>query len=143
MILLDSYALIAFLAGERAAPEVRALLRSGDCALSTAQLAETLDVLVRVLGADRRHVDRVLDPLLLSEIDLVDVGEPEARGGASLRHRHYRRSEAELSLADCLLLATAVLRGATVATSDPPLAVATRNEQLRVEALPDRQGRLP
>lgn len=143
MILLDAYALIAFVAGEPAAPNVRTLLRSGDCWLSTAQLAETLDVLVRVLGAARNEVDRVLDPLLAGGIGLVDVGEPEARLAAPLRHRHYRKPDSELSLADCLLLATAVPRGAAIATSDPPLAAAARYEQLTVEALPDCRGRAP
>lgn len=49
----------------------------------------------------------------------------------------------ELSLADCVLLASAVPRAASIATSDPALATAARREGATVEALPDSQGRLP
>lgn len=143
MTFLDAFALIAFLAGEPSAGQVRDLLRQGDCWLTTVQLTETLDVLVRVLGHDPRDVDRVLEPLLATELALLDIGEPEARTAAALRQRHYRKGSSELSLADCVLLAAAVPRAATIATSDPPLAAAARTEGAPVEALPDSRGRLP
>ena len=41
MILLDAYALVAFLAGERAAAEVGGLLRGGEVAIPAPNLAET------------------------------------------------------------------------------------------------------
>lgn len=85
MTLLDAYALIAFLAGERAATQVSELIRSGDCALTSVQLAEIQDVLARVLGHDREAVQRAIDPLLVSDIELVDIGAPEARVGAGRR----------------------------------------------------------
>lgn len=143
MTLLDAYALIAFLAGERAAEQVSELIRAGDCALTTVQLAETEDVLVRVLGQDRAAVTDALDPLLATEIELVEIGRTEARLGAELRCRHYQKRTSELSLADCLLLGAALPRAAGVATSDPPLAAAARHEGVTVLALPDTRGRLP
>ncbi len=143
MTLLDAYALIAFLAGERAATQVSELIRSGDCALTSVQLAETEDVLARVLGHDREAVQRAIDPLLVSDIELVDIGAPEARVGAELRGRHYRKRTSELSLADCLLLGAATTRGAGLATSDSPLATAARHEGVPVVALPSTSGMMP
>lgn len=143
MTFLDAFALIAFVAGEPAAERVRHLLRGGDCWLTSVQLAETLDVLVRVLGHDPAEVVRVLDPLLATEVSLLEVGEPEARTAAALRRRHYRKGTSELSLADCLLLAAAVPRSAAIVTSDLPLATAARAEGVGVDPLPDSRGRLP
>lgn len=143
MILLDAFALIAFLRGEASAPLVRNMLRRGGCWLGAVQLAETLDVTVRVLGHDRGTVERALDPLLATTLGLLDVGEPEARDAARLRAAHYRKGGSELSLADCLLIAAALHRSCAVATSDEPLARAARLEGVGVEALPDSSGRLP
>lgn len=143
MTLLDAYALIALLAGERAAPQVRELIRAGDCALTSVQLAETEDVLVRVVGHHREAVQRAIDPLLVSEVELVDIGAPEARVGAELRGRHYHKRTSELSLADCLLLGAATIRGARLATSDPPLVVAARHEGVPVVSLPSTSGVMP
>lgn len=143
MTFLDAFALIAFLAGEPATPQVRTLLRRGNCWLTSVQLMETLDVLVRVLGHDRGDVERVLEPLLVTELGLLEIGEPEARTAAALRTAHYRKGTSELSLADCMLLAAAAPRTAAIATSDPPLASAARREGVSLEALPDSQGRVP
>lgn len=143
MILLDAYALVALLAAEPATSEVQRLLRTGVCSVTTTQLAETLDVLVRVLGKDRAAIEGAVDPLLATTLALLELGDPEARLAARIRASHYRKGTAELSLADCVLLATAMPRGATIATSDPPLADAAREEGLTVHGLPDRAGRLP
>lgn len=143
MILLDAFALIAFLRGEASAPLVRGLLRSGGCWLGAVQLAETLDVSVRVLGHDRGAVERALDPLLATTLGLLDVGEPEAREAARMRAAHYRKGDSELSLADCLLIAAALHRSCVIATSDGPLARAARLEAVGVSALPNSAGHLP
>lgn len=143
MILLDAFALIAFLRGERSAALVGELLRGGDCWLGAVQLAETLDVTVRVLGHDRESVERAVDPLLATTLGLLDVGEPEARDAARVRAAHYRKGTTELSMADCLVIAAAVHRSCTIATSDEPLARAARLEGIGVQGLPDSSGRLP
>lgn len=144
MILLDAFALVALLVDEPAAAEVDALLRGSDCAVTAVNLAETLDVGVRVLGRDPEVLSAKLLQLRGSVLGLVEVGEDEAREAARLRwtHDHHRRTAA-LSLADCLLLAGARLRGAAVATSDPPLAAAARRESLAVVALPGSTGTRP
>ena len=60
MILLDAYALIAFLVGGPAAGHVRAVLREGNAGVATANLVEVLDVSNRLYGLP---VDRALDVL--------------------------------------------------------------------------------
>lgn len=53
---------------------------------------------------------------------VVPVGESEARRGAEVRIDHYHHRESPLSLAECLVLGTALVKGAVVATSDGPLS---------------------
>ncbi len=143
MTLLDAYALIAFLAGESAAGEVAALLRTGDAGVVSVNLAELLDVMLRVRRHPAEAVEAALVPLLATRLTVVAVGEPEARLAGMLRARHYDRRTAPLSLADCVALACALTRGAALATSDPPLAAACRREGVAVAVLPDSQGRRP
>ncbi len=124
MILIDATGLIAFLAEEASASKVDALLRSDDAAIVSVNLAETIDVLVRVRGFDRDRVDDVLEPLIAGVLPVVSVGEMEARTAAAVRSDYYHHRESPLSMADCLLLATGVLRRADVATGDAAVASA-------------------
>lgn len=142
MIALDAYALVAFLADEPAHDEVKALLRES-CIVTIVNLAESFDVLGRVYGIDEDELRRLIDPLVG---DALRVDAPPAEDAwlvASLRRRYYDRRERELSLADCFLLAAASRLGASVATADPPVASAARDESLGLIALPDRSGRRP
>ncbi len=143
MTLLDAYALVAFLAGEKAAPGVERLLRAGAPAMTAVNLAETIDVLVRVRGHALPEVETRLVPLLATTIRVVPVGESEARLAAAARAKHYHRRTAPLSLADCFLLAAALAQRAAIATSDPPLARAARAEGVTVVPLPDSAGSVP
>jgi len=143
VILLDAGALVSFLAGEPAASEVRRILAAGDAAIPAPNLAEAIDVLVRVFGNDLGQVEAALVPLIVTRLPVVPVGEAEARRGAAVRIAHYHRQRSPLSLADCLLLGTAGALGAGVATTDPPVARAARAEGLRVVALPDSTGSRP
>jgi PIN domain nuclease of toxin-antitoxin system len=141
--LLDAYALVAFLADERAAAEVAALLRADDTAIPSVNLAELIDVMLRV----RRHAAEALDaallPLLATTTSVLALGQREARLAGVLRAKHYDRRTSPLSLADCLLLASAVLNQAALATCDPPLAAAARSEGVKILPLPDSEGRRP
>lgn len=143
MILLDAGALISFLVGEPSAPEVKRLLEAGHSYVSAPNLAEAIDILVRVLGNDLDEVEARLVPVLVTNLPVVAVGEGEARRGAELRVRHYHRQDSPLSLADCLLLATADLREWDVATSDTHVARVGRIEGLRVMSLRDSSGKRP
>jgi predicted nucleic acid-binding protein len=143
MILLDSTALVATFLGEPAAQEVESLLREGDGGITGPNLAEVIDVLVRVFGNDLEAVEARLVPLLATTLSVTAVGEAEGRRAAEIRIRQYHRRDNPLSLADCLLLGTALVLGAAVATSDVPLARSARSEGLEVIALRDSAGKKP
>ncbi|MCC6223325.1 MAG: hypothetical protein IT201_07505 [Thermoleophilia bacterium] len=142
MILLDAYALVAAATGERAAVEVAELLRGGDCAVTTSNLAELYDQLVRRVGLGVDVVDAHVQPLLGESLAVRDLDRERARRAGPLRAQLYRRRTAELSLADCVLLAS-LEEGDTVATANPPLAHAARRLGHRVTPLPDSRGRRP
>lgn len=142
MILLDAYALVAAATGEPAAADVGELLRGGDCAVTTTNLAELYDQLVRRVGLSAEAVDAHLQPLLDESLAVRDLDRAKAARGGLLRAQLYRRRTAELSLADCVLLASLEPNDA-VATADPPLARAARRLGHTVAALPDTRGRRP
>jgi PIN domain nuclease of toxin-antitoxin system len=73
--ILDAYAVIAYLRSEPAAEQVRPLLKAGDGALTAVGLAEVVDHLVRLAGADED--DTVLDLAQLGLLDAVPVDAPE------------------------------------------------------------------
>lgn len=136
MILLDAAAVVAFLRGERAADKVEAILLSEDAAITSVNLAETFDVLTRVFGFDLDAVEARLVPLLATSLGLVPIGEAEARKGGAIRAAHYHRRLAPVSLADCLLIASAALLAAHIATSDEHLVEVAQREGIEVERLP-------
>lgn len=142
MILLDAYALIAAATGEAAAGEVADLLRAGDCAITTANLAEVYDQLVRRVGLDPDDVEGHVQPLLDHSLVLLALEREQAKRAGLLRARYYRRRTAELSLADCILLAS-LDEGDMVATADPPLARTARRLDRAVVALPDSRRQRP
>lgn len=140
MIVLDAYALEAYLALEAAAPIVRDLILSGEQLLiSGINLAETLDRMTRVNGATRDELESDLSGLGLT-VSAVDAGV--AFDAAALRAAHYHRSTRAVSLADCCAAALSLDRDAPLATSDPALLALVHDEGGRYVALPDSQGRV-
>lgn len=126
MIVLDSSALIALLAAEDAEPAVRAILREGDAALVSVNLAEVVDVMARRYGVEPGRTRAVLDPLLDEILAVVAPATLEGWKAGELRARHYDRASRPLSLADCILLACA----------GPDDAIATLDEDvLRIAEL--------
>lgn len=143
MILLDATALVGVFLGEPCADEVEALLRGGETGITSANLAEVIDVLVRVFGNDLDAVESRLVPLIATTLPVVGLGEAEARRAAEIRISYYDRRNAPLSLADCLLLGTAWVLDAAVATSDVPVATTAQAEGLEIIALRDSEGQRP
>jgi predicted nucleic acid-binding protein len=136
--------LVALVAEEPAAAEVEQLLRAGDCRVAPANLAEAVDICQRIHGLPLEEIRSALDPLLISEVlQPVPTDADEAWVAAELRARHYDRRTKALSLADCLLLAHATREGEAIATADPPLARAARDEGVDVIGLPDSDGNRP
>lgn len=134
-VLLDAFALIALLAEEPAANDVETVLRRGDAAITAVNLAEALDVLQRVGTISRERLDAVTTPLIAEQLTLMPITERIAREAADIRARHYHRTRAPISLADCILLA-ATGKSDTLATADRALIRVAEAENARVITLP-------
>lgn len=134
MILLDAYALIAFLRSEPAAPTVRSLLQSGETAISVINLAEAVDVLTRRYGIAEPRLRATLEPLLASRLAVRWCATGVGWRAGELRARHYDRATNPLSLADCVLLATAH-DDDSIATADPGVLAVAAAEQIQTVAL--------
>jgi len=145
LTVLDAQAVVALLLGEPASPEVAELLRDPErpASISAINVAEVIDVLVRVTGRRHDEVIEKLDWLVAGGLTVVSVDDAIGRTAGRLHATRYHRRERPLSLADCVALATALASGEPIATSDPPLAVTAREEGCDVIRLPDSQGRRP
>ena len=140
---LDAFAVIAALAGEAAAPEVEAELRKGDSCINAVNLAEVVDQMIRQARRSPGEVEDSLGSLVAGGLDVVPADESIGRLAGGLRARHYDRRTPTISLADCVAVATCVLKGATLATADQPLAAVARKEGVRVLGLPSSTGKRP
>jgi PIN domain nuclease of toxin-antitoxin system len=140
--LLDAYALVALLADEPAAGEVEELLYTGGAGVAVVNLAEAIDVSARVHGIPAAELRASLEPLLGTAVAVVVQDESAAWRAAGLRRRYYDRRSCPLSLADCLLLASAGADDA-VATADPAVCSVARCEGFSVVPLPDSTGARP
>ncbi len=136
---------MAALTGEPAAREVEVLLRdrAEPASVSAVNLAEVLDVLVRLQGWPADDVEEKLRWLTLGGLEIVAVDATVALSAGRLHARHYHRTKRPLSLADCVALATAQSRRQRLVTSDPARLAAAADERCAVVALPDAQGRRP
>lgn len=140
-VVLDAYAVIAALVGERAGADVAPLIAGG--VLSAANLAEVLDVCVRVHRNDERAVRERLDWLVAGGLETPALDASLALVAGALRARHYHARQCPISLGDCHALALAKQRAARLATADPDLASVARREAIDVIALPDSRGKRP
>lgn len=137
MTLLDAYALVAFLVGGPAAPQVRGLLREGGTAVATANLAEALDVSARTFGLPIERAMEVLEPLLDEALGSVPLDLARARRAAAIRARHYHRTSRPISLADAILVASAG-PGDRIATADPDVLAVAETEAIGTIILPSQ-----
>ena len=140
-VVLDAYAIIAALVGERARAEVEPLLKDG--VVCAPNLAEVLDVCVRVHANDEMMVREHVGWLVSGGLEIAALESSVALNAGALRAKHYRRRHCELSQGDCFALAFAKHRGLALATADPDLAAATRVEGVDLVSLPDSRGRRP
>jgi len=135
--LLDAYAIIALLRGEPGADAVERLFGRPDDgpAISAANVAEVVDVLVRHHRRAYADVVERLDWLTVGGLDVLPVTDEIARRAGALHAGHYHRVRSPLSLADCVCLATAMDRDESLATADGPLLEAARAEGCPTVAL--------
>lgn len=139
-MILDAYAVVAFLRGEPAADEVRALLtRTPGASLTALGVAEVLDRLIRL--GDVNEEEAALDLAQLSLADPEPLGVSVAAAAGMLRARRYHRTQCAVSLADCIAAEVARSNRSALATSDPHLLDMCMAEGIAIEVLPDSQGR--
>lgn len=138
MTVLDAYAVIAYLRAEPAAAEVRTLLKSAGAALTTVGVAEVLDHLIRIAGADEE--DATLDLAQLGLLDAIPVDAALGADAGRLRARHYHRTRCPVSMADCVAVEAARSQAAPLATSDPYLLNVCHLEGIGYAVLPGSDG---
>lgn len=138
MTVLDAYAVIAFLRAEPAAAHVKAVLKQADAALTAVGVAEVLDHLIRIVGADEE--DATLDLAQLGLVDGLPVTPDLGAAAGRLRARHYHRKQCAVSMADCIAAETARSRNEQLATSDPHLLDLCHAEDIAHLVLPQSDG---
>lgn len=114
-----------------------------NCALSVANLADVLDLLVRVFGHALEDVLGNCGLLEVGGLTVTPVVVRIARGAGELRAAHYGSKTCPVSMNDCIAAATALRLRASLATSDLDLAGPARARGIDVVALPDSRGRRP
>jgi PIN domain nuclease of toxin-antitoxin system len=139
---LDAYAVIAYLRGEPSAGEVAGLLR-GPALITSVNLAEVCDQMVRVFGADPDGVEADLALLCHAGMTVLAVSHELGMEAGRIRARRYHCDRASVSLAGCVAVSAALASRRPLATADPSLAAVLRAEGGEVHALPDSKGHRP
>lgn len=134
MILLDAYALVAFLAGRAAGMRVRDLVREG-AGVATANLVEAYEVSERRYGVPIARSAEILEPLFDQALRTIPLDRVLARRAAELRSKHYHRAKRPISLADAILIASAAADD-TIATADPDVLAIAALEGITTIELP-------
>jgi predicted nucleic acid-binding protein len=134
VILLDAYALVAFLAGNATGGRVRALLREG-AGVTTANLAEAYEVSERRYGVAIARSADILGSLFDEALRTVPLDRVLARRAAEIRAKHYHRTKRPISLADAILIASASDDDA-IATADPDVLAIAALEGIATIELP-------
>jgi PIN domain nuclease of toxin-antitoxin system len=142
VILLDAYAVIALALDEGAASEVEEIVRDDDVAVSAANHFEVTDQLVRLSGWTPNETSERFALLFGGPVVVAPVDGDIAWRGALLRARYYHRETCDLSLADCVLLASAGPDD-SIATADTAVASVARAEGIELIALPNSSGQRP
>jgi ribonuclease VapC len=144
-MVFDASALLALLLDEPAAAIVDKRIREAgrDACISSVNVLEVVDRLIRVLGQPRELVADTMDWLMAGGLLFMPTDGDMGRLAGELRARHYHPRDSALSSADCMALSTAISLGWRLATSDPALATAARKEGVDVLALPNSQGLTP
>jgi predicted nucleic acid-binding protein len=120
MTVFDAYAVLALLKGEPSAEVVERIIRADETAALTAiGVAEVVDHLVRVVGADEDEA--ALDLATLGLAPPLPVGPDVALRAGLLQARHYHRRARAISLADAIAAEVARRHARPLATSEPHL----------------------
>lgn len=106
--------------------------------LTAVGVAEALDHMVRLVGADEEEA--ALDLQQLGLLDAVTVDASLGAGAGRLRARNYHRSRRAVSMADCIAAAAGEARDEPVATTDPHLLDLCHDEGIATMALTGSDG---
>ena len=139
---LDASAFVALAGGEPAAAEVEALIRRGDAAMTTLNLAEGIDVLQRTGGHGGEGFRASIEAFVVTNLEVVGLDLERAWRAADLHAARYHRRRSPVSLADCVLIASGS-PGDHVASSDGAILRIASGEGLEPIPLPDSRGRRP
>jgi predicted nucleic acid-binding protein len=105
-------------------------------------LAEVVDKLIRRHGIDPGRLAERLGALIDESISVLSVDARTAWRAGEVRAAHYNRKTTALSLADCVLLATAGPED-EIATSDRAVAATALELGIDLIPLPDSNGQRP
>ena len=141
-VVVDTGPIVSVLLGDAAAAEVASRLDGRECSVSVVNVAEVLDVLIRVHRTPIEDASEAVDRFLDEVARPITTTRSLAEAAALIRARHYHRRDRDVSLADCFAIATAHPDG-DVATSDAAVARVADAEGLGVIRLPSARGRRP
>lgn len=103
--------------------------------ISTINVAEVVDVLIRKHGVLERDVVDAMDLLIRAGLTVESVSARQALAAGALRGRHFTRRSGAVSIADCIAVALADEVGEPVASTDPALLAMAKAEGIAVIAL--------
>ncbi len=137
MGVIDASGVLALLRDEPGAEPVAGLVRARRVDFTSVGLAEAIDHLVRTAGATPAAAVVGIASLGLPIHALTPAIAVEA---GALRAGHYHRRRRPVSMADCVVAATGLVRRTWVASSDRHLLELCIDEGIDVVALPDSSG---
>ena len=108
--------------------------------VSAINLAESVDVLVRVFDIQESDVADAFDLLELGGLAVIDMDGRTAWRAGMFRARHYQKGSAEISHADSVAAITASARMEALVTSDRALARVARAAGIEVITIQDQHG---
>lgn len=147
MLVFDAYPLAAVLLGEpggQTSGQILAgALARGEANVSVSNLAEVVDLVARLSSADPADVLEAVDLWVDAGLQVRPLTWDTAAIAASLRAAHYHRTRCPVSLSDCVAVALAHELGATLVTSDRPMATVAIALAVEVTPVPDSRGVSP
>lgn len=89
--------------------------------VSTVNVAEVVDVLVRTHGIDQADVIDAIDILIEGGMTIDGLSARQALAAGAIRARHFDRRTRAVSMADCVVVALAADVGEPIASTDGAL----------------------
>lgn len=127
-ILLDSFAVLAYLQDEPAAERIEELFkRNHNLYMSSINLGEVYYILLR--KRDRQKAQEDLQSILDSDIEIIETDWLLVKKAAEIK------SKGNISYADCFAVAAASQVKARIITGDPEFKIAEKEKLAQIEWL--------